>query len=128
MNVTPVIHLSREIAKTIFEEKTSLPLPAVPIPYTNVEPIVGKYLFGNEDNKVLDISVEKGELFLTVPKTYGAIYKFKLVAVSHDSTKTTFLTEMINEQLVFYNSMSGEIGSVQYMDCTGKNQMLNKAE
>jgi len=128
MNVTPVKHLSLEIAKTIFEEKTSLPVPAVPIPYTNVEPIVGKYLFGNEDNKVLDISVEKGELFLTVPKTYGAIYKFKLVAVSHDSTKTTFLTEMINEQLVFYNSMSGEIGSVQYMDCTGKNQMLNKAE
>lgn len=67
MNVTPVKHLSLEIAKTIFEEKTSLPLPAVPIPYTNVEPIVGKYLFGNEDNKVLDISVEKGELFLTVP-------------------------------------------------------------
>ena len=32
MNVTPVTHLSREIAKTIFEEHVSLPIPAVPIP------------------------------------------------------------------------------------------------
>ena len=128
MNVTPVEHLSREIAKTIFEEQSSLPCPAVPIPFKKVVPIVGKYPFENEKDKCLDISVEKEELYLTVSKMYGAVYKFKLLPVSHDSTKATFITEMINEQLVFYYSLTGEIESVQYIDCTGNNQMMNKAK
>jgi CubicO group peptidase (beta-lactamase class C family) len=116
MNVTPVTHLTQEMAKVIFEEKVSLPLPAVPINFTNTEVITGKYFIGNEQNKILDISDKDGELYLTVPKMYGVLYKFKLVPVSHESRKTTFITEMINEQLIFYYSLSGQIEYVQYID------------
>jgi CubicO group peptidase (beta-lactamase class C family) len=126
MNVTPVTHLSREIAKTIFAENVSLPIPAVPIHFTGTETITGKYVIENETNKVLDISVKNEELYLTVPKMYGALYKFKLVPVSHDSTQTTFLTEMIHERLVFYYSVSGEIERIEYMDYYGKDHLLNK--
>jgi CubicO group peptidase (beta-lactamase class C family) len=126
MNVTPVTHLSREIAKTIFEENVSLPIPAVPIPFTKMESIVGKYFIENETDKVLDISVKNEELYLTVPKMYGAIYKFKMIPVRHDSTQTTFITEMIHEQLVFYYSLSGEVERLEYIDCYGKNYMGRK--
>jgi CubicO group peptidase (beta-lactamase class C family) len=127
MNVTPVTHLSREMAKTIFEENVSLPLPAEPIPFTKQESIAGTYFFENESNTFLDISVKNEGLFLTVPKMYGAVYKFKMVPVSHDSTQTTFITEMIHEQLVFYYSLSGEIERVAYIDCHGKNHRVYKA-
>lgn len=126
MNVTPVTHLSREIAKTIFTKKVSLPMPAVPIKFTNKESIAGSYAIENDRNKVLDISVKNDEFYLTVPKMYGVLYKFKLLPVSLDSTKTIFVTEMINEQLVFNYSSSGEIERVQYWDYNGQNHLLYK--
>lgn len=47
---------------------------------------------------------------------YGVLYKFKLVPVSHNASKTIFLTEMVNEQLTFNYSLSGEIVGVEYKD------------
>ncbi|SFL67010.1 CubicO group peptidase, beta-lactamase class C family [Paenibacillus sp. 1_12] len=126
MNVTPVTHLSREIAKTIFEENVSLPIPAVPILFTEIESVTGSYLIENETKQMLDISVKNDELYLTVPKMYGVLYKFKLVPVSHDSIQTTFVTEMIHEQLVFYYSKSGQIEQVEYKDYFGKNHRVYK--
>ncbi|MFJ7731521.1 serine hydrolase domain-containing protein [Lysinibacillus sp. NPDC097231] len=127
MNVTPVMHLSREIAKIVFDKNVSLPAPTVPISFTKKESIVGKYVIEKED-KVLTLSIKNEELYLTVPKMYGAVYKFKLVPVSHDSCKTVFLTEMIYEQLIFYYSLSGQIENVQYVDCFEKKHMLHKLE
>lgn len=60
-------------------------------------------------------------MYLTVPKMYGVLYKFKLVPVSHNKSKTTFLTEMVNEQLIFHYSFSGEIVGVEYKDFNEKN-------
>lgn len=116
MAVTPVTHLTQEIAKLIFEEKASLPIPVEPISLTNIESIKGKYLIENDKNKVLEITIKQGELYLTVPKRYGVLYKFKLILVSHNSSKATFLTEMVNEQLIFHYSLSGEIENVEYKD------------
>ncbi|MFJ6267052.1 serine hydrolase domain-containing protein [Lysinibacillus xylanilyticus] len=125
MNVTPVMHLSREIAKIIFDKNVSSPAPAVPIAFTKRESIVGQYVIENED-KVLTITIKNKDLYLTVPKMYGTLYKFKLIPFSHDATKTAFLTEMIYERLIFYYSLSGEIERVQYVDCYGKTYMLIK--
>lgn len=126
MAITPVTHLTQEIAKVIFEENVSLPLPIVPINFTNTEFITGKYFIENESNKFLDISVKQGELYLTVPKMYGVLYKFKLVPVNHESKKTTFLTEMVNEQLIFHYLLSGEIEFIEYTDFYGKKFMAYK--
>lgn len=120
MNVTPVTHLTQEMAKVIFDEHVSLPLSIKPINLKNMELMVGEYDIENDKSKIFDISIKGGELYLTVPKMYGVLYKFKLVPVRHDSTKTTFLTEMINEQLVFHYSLSGEIVYVEYKDFNGK--------
>ncbi|CRK81092.1 serine hydrolase domain-containing protein [Neobacillus massiliamazoniensis] len=120
MNVTPVTHMTREIATLIFEKNESLPLPAVPIHFTNGERFAGKYVIENEQNKVLDISVKNGDLYVTVSKMYGALYKFKLVPVRHEPAKTTFITEMVNEQLIFHYSLSGDLEYVEYIDCSGE--------
>nr|WP_263326988.1 serine hydrolase domain-containing protein [Neobacillus sp. Marseille-Q6967] len=117
MNVTPVTHLTKEIAKVIFDVNVSLPLPSVSIDFTNTEVIAGKYLIENDRNKFLDITIKNDDLYITVPKRYGVLYKFKLVPVSHNSLKTIFLTEMINEQLIFHYSSLGKIESVEYKDC-----------
>ena len=126
MNVTPVTHLTQEMAKVIFDEHVSIPLSTQPINFTNTELIAGKYFIENDEGKILDISINNGELYLTVPKMYGVLYKFKLVPVSHDESNTTFLTEMVNEQLIFHYSLSGEIVSVEYKDYNEKKHIAYK--
>lgn len=116
MDIIPFTLLSQEMAKVIFEEEVSLPLSMEPIELTKKETIVGNYQLKNEKNGSLTISIKQGELYLTVPKRYGVFYKFKLVPVEHSSTKITFITEIINEQLIFHYSASGEIESVEYTD------------
>lgn len=123
MNVTPVMHLSREIAKIVFDRNVSSLAPAVPVTFTKNESVEGQYLM---ENKVLTISIKNEELYLTVPKMYGALYKFKLIPISHDATKSAFLTEMIYERLIFYYSLSGEIKRVEYIDCYEKTYLLHK--
>lgn len=126
MNVTPVTHLTKEMAKVIFDEHVSLPLPSQPINFTKNELIAGKYVIENDGSKILDISIKNGELYLTVPKMYGVLYKFKLVPVSHNALKTTFLTEMVNEQLTFHHSLLGEIAAVEYKDFNGNKYIAVK--
>ncbi|WP_036189986.1 serine hydrolase domain-containing protein [Ureibacillus manganicus] len=116
MNVTPVSYLTHEMAKVIFDEEVTMPLSSKQISFTTPELLAGKYMIENSENKVLDISIKRGELYLTVPKMYGVPYKFKLIPVSHNSSNTTFLTEMINEQLTFNYSLSGEIIGLEYKD------------
>lgn len=81
MNVVPVTQFSRELAKILFGEPVLLPIPAVPVAFTEVESVAGKYAIEKEPFHVLDISVKQGELYLTVPKMYGVSYKFKLIPV-----------------------------------------------
>lgn len=116
MNVTPVTDLMQEMAKVIFDEEVTLPLPIQPIDFTDTELIVGKYMTEDDESKILEITSKNGKIYLTVAKTYGILYKFKLLPVSHDASKTTFLTEMVNEQLSFYYSSSGEVESIEYKD------------
>lgn len=47
---------------------------------------------------------------------YDALFKFKLVPVNHNESKTTFLTEMVNEQLIFHYSLTSVITIVEYKD------------
>lgn len=126
LNVTPTTHLTQEMAKLILDEHVTLPLSSQSIKFTNLEHITGKYFIENDESKILDISIKNGELYLTVPKMYGVLYKFKLVPVSHNASKTTFLTEMINEQVIFHYSLSGEIVGVEYKDFIEKNYKLIK--
>ncbi|RLL48456.1 class A beta-lactamase-related serine hydrolase [Oceanobacillus piezotolerans] len=126
INVTPVTHLTQEMARVLFDEQVSLPLSTQPINFTNTELIAGKYLIENDESKILDITLKNGELYLTVPKMYGVLYKFKLIPVSHNPTKTTFLTEMVNEQLIFHYCSLGKIESVEYKDFNGNKYIAYK--
>ena len=128
LNVTPVKHLSREIAKTIFEEHVTFPPPADRIEFTKLDFLTGSYFIENKINISLEVSAKNQELYLTVPKMYGVLYKFKLTPVSHDSTKTTFITETIYEQLTFYHSASGEITQLEYTDYYGDIHKACKVE
>ncbi|WP_419962408.1 serine hydrolase domain-containing protein [Psychrobacillus sp. BM2] len=126
MNVTPVTHLTQEMAKVMFDEHVSIPLPTKPINFSNTEPIAGKYFIENDEIKILDISINNGELYLTVSKLYGVLYKFKLVPVRHNESQSTFVTEMINEQLIFHYSLAGEIVGVEYKDFNEKKYIAYK--
>ncbi|MFD1412521.1 serine hydrolase domain-containing protein [Oceanobacillus jeddahense] len=126
MNVTPVTHLMQEMAKVIFDEHVSLPLSIQPINFTKTELITGKYIIENDENKMLDVTIKNGEVYLTVPKMYGVLYKFKLLPVSHNALKITYLTEMVNEQLIFHYSSSGKVGRVEYKDFNDNNYIAYK--
>lgn len=128
MNVVPVTQVSRELAKILFEKPVSLPLPAVPVSFTEVGSVAGKYAMDKEPFPVLDISVKQGELYLTVPKMYGVSYKFKLIPVHYDGNHATFVTEMIHERLQFSASQTGEFGCVEYTDCCGARHTAHRVE
>lgn len=129
MNVSPVTHLTQELAKITFEEEVQFPVPANPVPIYNKESFVGRYFIKNDPLKTLDISIKNGDLYVTVPKMYGVLYKFKLVPVIHEPSSTTFITEMIHEQLLFRYSTSGEIESIEYVDYYGdKNRIVKEDE
>lgn len=120
MAVTPVTLLTEEIAKIFFKEKVSLPPTAKATRFKDNEVIVGKYFIEGE-NETFEISIKQNDLYLTVPKRYGVLYKFKLVPISHHPTHTTFLTEMVHEQLTFHYSTSGKIEHVEYKDFNDMN-------
>ncbi|WP_312114757.1 serine hydrolase domain-containing protein [Brevibacillus reuszeri] len=128
MNVTPVSHLSREIATIIFQGNVTLPLPARPIDFSEQASLTGSYFIEKEPRTILDISVKNNALYMTTPKMYGVLYKFKLVPIHHDSLRTIFVTEMINEQLVFSYSKAGELAGLVYTDCYGKEHQLHKTD
>lgn len=125
MNVTPVTHLTREIAKVIFEDNVPLPVPAIPIEFIEKEVLVGKYIV-QENKGILDITIKHNELYLTVPKMYGVLYKFKLVPIIHNPSNTTLLTEMVNEKLIFHYSSLNRIAHVEYKDCNDNRYIAYK--
>lgn len=123
INVTPVTYLTRQIAKVMFEEPVSLPEPILPIKIK--EPKLFSGLYEKENHFNLDISFNQGRLYVTVPKMYGVLYKFKLVPILHNSVKTVLLTEMIHEQITFHHP-AGEIQTIEYIDFHGKKHILSR--
>ncbi|WP_234447830.1 serine hydrolase domain-containing protein [Viridibacillus soli] len=125
MNITPVLKLTREIAEVIFSESVSLPEPAVPIIFPLKEKVCGTYIFREDtENKSLEITIKNNELYVTLSKMYGAVYKFKLVPIKRDKKQTTFITEMIHEVLVIYYSVDKL--EIEYTDYHGNHYILYK--
>ncbi|MEG0416711.1 MAG: hypothetical protein RR565_11320, partial [Erysipelothrix sp.] len=121
LNITPVSHLTKEIAKVVFEEKVTLPSPLKSIPLKNPHEIVGNYQVENDQSKMVRISEKRNELYLITSKMYGVPYKYRLIPVEERLYKTTFLTEFVNEKVILhYSRTSGKIEYVQYIDLYGE--------
>ncbi len=121
LNITPVSHLTKEIAKLIFDEEVTLPSPLESIRLKNPRKIVGKYQFENDQSKMVHISRKLNELYLIAPKMYSVLYKYRLIPVEQELYKTTFLTEYVNEKVILhYSRTSGEIDYMQYIDLHGE--------
>lgn len=125
IDVTPVTQLSREIASLLFGNKIAVPPRPNAIPITNPSSFTGTYRFENQKT-TLHITIERNELYFIVPKRYGVRNKFKLIPIEHQSTKTTFVTEMIHEQLTFYYSSSNKIEQVEYKDYNNNRYIIWK--
>ncbi|CAM3483426.1 serine hydrolase domain-containing protein [Marinicrinis lubricantis] len=125
MNVTPVSHLSRELAKIVFGGRAALPVEAKAIPMTFTESFIGSYR-AHDESFVVSVNEKNEALYVTVPKMYGVMYKFKLIPVYQDSSKTAFVTEMIHETLVIHYAGSGEITGADYTDFHGRSHKLHK--
>lgn len=121
LNITPVSHLTKEIAKVVFEEEVTLPSPLKSIPLKNPHEIVGNYQVENDQSKMVRISEKRNELYLITSKMYGVPYKYRLIPVEERLYKTTFLTEFVNEKVILhYSRTSGKIEYVQYIDLYGE--------
>ena len=129
LNITPVSHLTKEIAKVVFDEEVNLPRPLESIQLKNPPQIVGNYQFENDQSKKVHISEKLNELYLIAPKMYGVLYKYRLIPVEQELYKTTFLTEYINEKVILhYSKTSGEIDYMQYIDLYGEEYICYRIE
>lgn len=118
MNVTPVTHLTKEMARIVFGEEVDYPVPALPIQLQESDRLAGQYAL--TANKTLEISLDDGDLYVTVPKMYGVPYKFKLVPIRQESNQITFITEMIHETVTIHLSDLGQVDSITYTDFYGE--------
>ncbi|AWE07325.1 serine hydrolase [Lysinibacillus sp. 2017] len=129
LNITPVSHLTKEVAKVVFDEEVTLPRPLESIQLKNPPKIVGEYQFENDQSKKVHISEKLNELYLIAPKMYGVLYKYRLIPVEQELYKITFLTEYINEKVILhYSRTSGEIDYMQYIDLYGEEYICYRIE
>lgn len=125
LNITPISHLTEEIAKVAFEEEVILPSPLNPIQLENQKTVVGKYQFENDASKELHITEKLNELYLTAPKMYGALFKYKLIPVEQVLYKTSFMTEYVNEKVILHH---GDRDYIQYIDFYGEEHICYRIE
>lgn len=125
LGITPVMHLSRTLAGIVLGEPVEI--PPLPDPLGEVsypDQIMGTYL---AEEKEFEITVKNGSLFITVPKMYGALYKYKLIPYSRTEDQLACYTEFVDETLTFYFGNDGGVKAM-YRDCNGKIYHAEKRE
>ncbi|MDN7240235.1 serine hydrolase domain-containing protein [Planococcus sp. N028] len=123
LSVSPVVDLTKELAKLIYGKPAMLPDPLKPINFEPDRELCGTYYFENEPDKSIEISFKDQGFFMTGPKMYGALYKFKLHLIERGTGELVFMTEGVHERLVISSGRTG-VEFVFYTDCHGNNFCL----
>lgn len=127
MNITPVMKITRDIAKIVFGEEVNKPEEMIAIPMEYPNEYSGIYIEDKQNLKTIELSIKDTQLFLSVAKMYGVVYKFKLIPIQHNEMKTTFITECINEKLIINYLPDNSIDNVEYIDYDEKYYQLRKS-
>ncbi|MFJ7972969.1 serine hydrolase domain-containing protein [Psychrobacillus sp. NPDC096389] len=125
MNITPVSILTREIAKVIFNHNYVLPAPLEPRKVNDIPFISGRYICDKSENVFWELTKEGNEYFITLPKRYNVLYKFKLIPIEQGEKNIIFKTEMINEllEITYLNNI---VQVVRYTDYENKTNQYKK--
>ncbi|KYG31948.1 serine hydrolase domain-containing protein [Alkalihalobacillus trypoxylicola] len=117
LNITPVSNITKELLKHICEEDPEPIVSWREIMINNRLDFEGHYKMTSNNFKMnMEISKKNNSLFLTVPKLYGALYKYRLIPIEEDLKSITFKTEFVNETLtVYFNGTT--IDLIKYTDC-----------
>ena len=121
LSITPVTHLTGEIARALFSEDVELPQLIKPIPIKRLDYLLGAYYVDGNEEMQLQISGDANGLYLTSPKMYGVPYKYPLIPIQQENEHTIFLTKYLNEKVVVHHSqLDGDKKLLHYLDCYGK--------
>ncbi|MBO8155541.1 MAG: beta-lactamase family protein [Bacillaceae bacterium] len=112
---TPVMNISRTLAKIVLGEKVPVPPSLSPLQGLDCsKDLPGVYKL--ENGQEIKITEKQGELYITVPKMYGALYKFKLIPYHASEADIKFYTEFVDERVNVDLIKRG----IQYIDDNGQ--------
>ena len=99
INITPVEIISDNIAKMFFGEDVKLLESLNPININDFDykKVIGVYI---DDDRTIEISFNKNNLYLTTSKLFGAIFKYKLIPLYMKNNEVTFATEFVDEKVI----------------------------
>lgn len=108
-NLTPVEKISDDIAKIVFGEKVdnSKRYEAKEVPTSLRNVITGD--FNSCSGVHLNLSIEEGKIYLTIPKRYGVLYKYEMVATDVAMDKIKFRTKFVDETIILDFKQDGTI-------------------
>ncbi|MCU1804246.1 beta-lactamase family protein [Cytobacillus firmus] len=120
VNITPADKICEDISKTILNKEVRMPERFSPVR----EPIPWRNLIGEYKSNELYSSVhwENNKLFVTMPKKYGALYKYQIKPFTFAEGKAILKSEFVYE--VFAFDLKGHI--LEFVDVYGKTHILKK--
>ncbi|MED4650826.1 hypothetical protein [Bacillus pseudomycoides] len=80
----------------------------------NLSECVGEYI--TENNEALQITSSNYQFYVTIPKRYGVLYKFKILPSRMQNETITFRTTYIDEEV----EVNIRTGLLRYKDVTAK--------
>lgn len=103
LNITPVEELSDSLARIVLGEQVDWPQNYKPITLTKdmISKYEGTYLSLEDNHSKFIIDYDEGNLYISTQKRYGAWYKYKIIPVFSQEGTTKFLTDIVEEYLIF---------------------------
>lgn len=121
LNITPVGKISTDLAKIVFGETISgMERVAVTNDPWGLEIFEGLY---KSEETELSIELKGGKLYVTIPKMYGAVYKYELRPLRLTGNEAHFKANFINEDFIFEK----ETHAVQFIDVYNRKIIFYRA-
>ncbi|OMF63441.1 hypothetical protein BK139_01600 [Paenibacillus sp. FSL R5-0490] len=120
VNITPADKICEDISKIILNKEVRIPERFVPsITSFPWEILIGEY---KSNELYSEVHWEKNKLFVTMPKKYGALYKYELKPFSLADDKAIFKSELVYEDFTF--DLKGHC--LEFVDVYGKTHILKQ--
>ncbi|MFY0545997.1 serine hydrolase domain-containing protein [Brevibacillus sp. H7] len=116
-NLTPVMKMSRDLARITLGDTVEIPEAVDPIPLDPVTEARYTGVYRMEDRKgEIAINREGSELYITMPKQYGVPYTYGLIPVEQRPQFTRFVARFLDEEITFFHNQSGNVEKLMHTD------------
>lgn len=124
LGIDAIERIMADLARILHGVETSLPVGKINQIDVNLEDynwICGEYMSMSEDTPNLSVEIMNDRCFVSMPRRFGAPYKYEIVPTSVDGPSITFFSRYVNESFNFTPLTESNGIQLSYRDVNGKN-------